>query len=47
MTARIKAARGSRLVREFGQGIVLVAIGGTSVGSFLGMVAIATRALGR
>ena len=37
----------TNVAREVGQGIVLVALGGTSVGSFLGMVAIATRALGR
>lgn len=33
--------------REFGQGIVLLALTGSSVGGFLGMLAIATRALGR
>jgi hypothetical protein len=35
------------LAREFGQGIVLLALTGSSVGGFLGMVAVATRALGR
>ncbi len=39
--------RKTRLARELGQGLVLVALGGTSVGGFLGIVAIATRALGR
>jgi hypothetical protein len=33
--------------REIGQGLVLLALTGGSVGGFLGMVAIATRALGR
>lgn len=33
--------------REFGQGVVLLALTGSSVGGFLGMLAIATRALGR
>lgn len=35
------------LAREVGHGIVLLALTGSSVGGFLGMVAIATRALGR
>ena len=35
------------LVRELSQGIVLLALTGSSVGGFLGMVALATRALGR
>lgn len=35
------------MARELGQGLVLVAISGTSVGGFLGMVAVASRALGR
>jgi hypothetical protein len=34
------------LARELGQGIILLALTGSSVGGFLGMVAIATRALG-
>ena len=33
--------------RELSQGIVLLALTGSSVGGLLGMVAIATRALGR
>jgi hypothetical protein len=33
--------------RELGQGLLLLAISGSSVGGFLGMLAIATRALGR
>ncbi len=35
------------VVRELGQGMVLLALTGSSVGGFLGMLAIATRALGR
>ncbi|MEA2475938.1 MAG: hypothetical protein QOC87_137 [Actinomycetota bacterium] len=34
------------LARELGQSIILLALTGSSVGGFLGMVAIATRALG-
>ncbi|HET7482834.1 MAG TPA: hypothetical protein VFK89_08235 [Actinomycetota bacterium] len=34
------------IVREVGQGIVVLALSGTSVGSVLGMVALATHALG-
>ena len=33
--------------RELGQGVVLLALTGSSVGGLLGIVAIATRALGR
>ncbi|MGH2816878.1 MAG: hypothetical protein ACRDJS_00280 [Actinomycetota bacterium] len=47
MSIRALVLRDSRLVRELGQGIVLLAITGSSVGGFLGMLAIATRALGR
>ncbi len=36
-----------RLARELGQGVVLLALTGSSVGGLLGIVAIATRALGR
>lgn len=35
------------LARELGQGIILLALTGSSVGGFLGMVAIAAHALGR
>jgi hypothetical protein len=35
------------LARELRQGIVLLALTGSSVGGALGMLAIATRALGR
>jgi hypothetical protein len=47
----IKTASGSQskfaVAREFSQGIVVLALTGSSVGGLLGMVAIATRALGR
>ena len=36
-----------QMAREVGQGVVLLALSGTSVAGFLGMVALATRALGR
>lgn len=43
-----KAQReGHGLGRELRQGIVLLALTGSSVGGALGMLAIATRALGR
>ena len=35
------------LARELSQGLVLLALTGSSVGGLLGMLAIATRALGR
>ena len=35
------------LSRELGQGLLLLGITGSSVGGFLGMVVVATRALGR
>lgn len=35
------------LAREVRQSLVLLALTGSSVGGFLGMVAMATRALGR
>ena len=35
------------LARELSQSLVLLALTGSSVGGFLGMVAVATRALGR
>jgi len=39
--------RKGRAARELGQGLVVVALSGTSVGGFLGVVALASRALGR
>jgi hypothetical protein len=47
MSIRAMLATNNSLARELGQGIVLLAITGSSVGGFLGMLAIATRALGR
>jgi hypothetical protein len=35
------------VARELGQGLMLLALTGSSVGGFLGMLMIATRALGR
>ena len=35
------------IAREISQGLVLLALTGSSVGGFLGMIASATRALGR
>lgn len=43
MTARMVESYGK--FREVGQGLALLALTGSSVGGFLGMVAIATRAL--
>lgn len=36
-----------RIARELGQGIIVLALTGSTVGGFLGMIAIATKALGR
>lgn len=44
---RIGSAQPQGLARELSQSIVLLALTGSSVGGLLGMVAIATRALGR
>ena len=41
--ARMKA----RVAKEVGQGLLLLAVSGGSVGGFLGAVALASRALGR
>ena len=46
--ATIKRAFSSNgLTRELSQGVVLLALTGSSVGGVLGMVSVATRALGR
>jgi hypothetical protein len=45
--ARNPRTREEGLARELRQGIVLLALTGSSVGGALGMLAIATRALGR
>lgn len=47
MTSRIVTLPKEGMVRELSQSLVLLALTGSSVGGFLGMVAIATRALGR
>lgn len=47
MTFKIAVEHKTKVAREVSQGVVLLALGGTSVGGFLGMVALATRALGR
>lgn len=36
-----------RVARELGQGIIVLALTGSTVGGFLGMIAIAAKALGR
>jgi hypothetical protein len=47
MIRRAKLAMGDpTLTRELGQGLLLLGISGSSVGGLLGMLAIATRALG-
>jgi hypothetical protein len=43
----IGAFRDDRRVRELSQGFVLLALTGSSVGGVMGMVAVATKALGR
>lgn len=48
MVQRIRVAVGEDgIARELGQGVLLLALTGSSVGGFLGMMAIATQALGR
>jgi hypothetical protein len=48
MIQRVRLAVGQdSITRELGQGMLLLALTGSSVGGFLGMLAIATRALGR
>jgi hypothetical protein len=47
MSIRARFEDRSKVAREVSQGVVLLALSGTSVGGFLGMVALATRALGR
>lgn len=44
--ARMAMEQGT-LGREVGQGLLLLAISGSSVGGLMGMLAVATRALGR
>jgi hypothetical protein len=47
MTKRIAALRNDRRVRELSRGVALLALSGSSVGGVMGMVAMATKALGR
>lgn len=48
MVTRIASALPKEgVARELSQSLVLLALTGSSVGGFLGMVALATRALGR
>jgi hypothetical protein len=47
MVTRVATAQKTGLAREVSQSIVLLALTGSSVGGVLGMVALATRALGR
>lgn len=47
MVTRVASAQKAGLARELSQSLVLLALTGSSVGGVLGMVALATRALGR
>ena len=47
MVTTVANAQKAGLARELSQSLVLLALTGSSVGGFLGMVALATRALGR
>ncbi|MDP9233482.1 MAG: hypothetical protein M3P01_02905 [Actinomycetota bacterium] len=47
MRKRIAALRDDRRVRELSQGFALLAVTGSSVGGVMGMVVMATKALGR
>jgi hypothetical protein len=47
MTKRIAALRANRRVRELSHGFALLALTGSSVGGVMGMVAMASKALGR
>lgn len=46
MMRRARTAQ-TTLTREVGQGLLLLALSGSSVGGLVGMLAVATRALGR
>ena len=46
MSMKAAAPRRSGVARELGQSIFLLALTGSSVGGLLGMIAVATRALG-
>jgi hypothetical protein len=47
MIKKIAALRDDQRVRELSQGFALVAVTGSSVGGVMGMVVMATKALGR
>ena len=47
MVTKVATAEKDGLAKELGQSLILLALTGSSVGGFLGMVALATRALGR
>jgi hypothetical protein len=47
MTKLFAALRDDRRLRELSQGFFLLALTGSSVGGVMGMVAFATKALGR
>lgn len=47
MVTRVATAHKVGMAKELSQGLVLLALTGSWVGGFLGMVALATRALGR
>jgi hypothetical protein len=47
MNAGMETSSRVRMARELGQGIIVLALTGSTVGGFLGMIAIAARALGR
>jgi hypothetical protein len=46
MAMKLAVPKRSGVARELGQSIFLLALTGSSVGGFLGVIAIATRALG-
>ena len=46
MSKKSLATPRPELARELGQSLIVLALTGSSVGGFLGMVALATRALG-
>ena len=47
MWSRLSAESRSTFAREFGQSLMVLALTGSSVGGLLGMLVVATRALGR
>ncbi len=47
MVTKVQTANAKGYTRELSQSLVLLALTGSSIGGLLGMVALATRALGR